>query len=499
MGISAPPEWQTDPAKIKQIGIVCEDVLYVVEHRDPRGVPLRVQGMYPLYSNDPAEIAGIALEQHCGAVWLLTPRPLGFDADDPAYVWHELSAGGAIAGAVVQTRGENGKGVGIPLGIYAPHSNDAWGIAGALRGATVWSLAEGVALAAFTLGQQLRFSPSYTGNTMLRGVLADYERRTGKMIPQLSPEWRKQLHELLPSPIQWRREIGEFEPNTVYHSLSNRYEFTNFDVHIYDRNMSYVSSAREVPVGNPVETSEFHEHCPGLYRVDLPHFGQQWLWEPEMRHHVAYGNIIRIHEGFYWPKTQKIDLRAWVDRIWGDPKEDPPLTGRRGAHAVQGIAGRIAEAIIKKVGVSTIGRLIQHTGRAMVSIEQAHAEGLRILSHESDDMGELTGNVEAEMQLGRDDLVWPHVWGTIISSANERVQHVIATYAPHDTILAYIDQIYTLGLHPELDGDPMKTGGWKYAGSFTVPVRDLEELNTLDAQALVKRFARYQREQGMRE
>jgi hypothetical protein len=481
MAIYAPPAWQADPANVKHIGVVVRGQFYVVEHKDPRGVPLRILESHPIDSM--LEIAETAVTRQCGAVWVLDfgiqYMPETWRGD---YLWHELSTKGGVAGYVVQFKGEDGAGKGAPICIHFVKMNEAWGLASyAHPEFNPQTFAEGVALAAFTLGQQLRFSPSYTGNAMMRRVLANYERHTGRAIPQPSPETRDLCMEHRPSPIQQRMWAiaGEGERITL---------------HIYDRNMSYVSSTREVPVGDPIRVNRFVPHRPGLYNViDLLHpYETRWVWEPELRAIIDNdpdADLWEVVEGYCWPRGDGghiLDMRLWSDRIW---------TARRAARAVDSVAGRIAESIIKKVGVSAVGRLIQHTGRAVVSEGQALLDESLILSYESDDAGELTGNVEVEARIGRDDLVWPHVWGTIISGANERLLHAVATYAPHDTVLMYVDQFYCLERHSELEGDPMKAGGWKYAGAFDVPASDLEALNALGAQELVKAFAKYQREQ----
>lgn len=494
-GIYAPEPWQADPANVKRIMVVVSGEYIVFEHKDPRGLPLKIIERNELpYECNSYELAGLAFATKCGAVWLTDPAPdlLTFDADDSVYTWHELSADGAVCGLVAQKRGADGKGQGMPLAIYNPTVNDPWGIACILpRPYTVDSatraraLAEGVALAAFALGQQLRFSPSYTGNAILRRVLADHPRE----IPPLSQEWRETLYERRPSPVQW------CQPNVAQgmQSAALINGGSDVEVHIYDRNMSYVSSAREVPIGDPVETHEFHPHLPGVYLV-----GDTWMWEPEVRHWLRSITLkgtpppqFYYVTGYYWTKEQRIDLRTWHDRIWA---------ARRASRAVESVAGRIAEALVKKIGVSTVGRLIQRRGRKVCTEAEALRDGLRILNYETDDNGRDTGNVEVEAPLGREDMAWPHVWSTIISNANERLWNAIATYAPHDTILAYVDQFYCLSRHPELDEklDPNKIGGWKYSGSFHVDVSQLERLNTMGAQELVKAFAAMQRAQGMR-
>lgn len=478
MSIYAPPSWQCDPAEVKWVGVVWAGHLYVVTHRDPRrGAAPRIVSRFGLVSGDAAEIAGEAFTHACGAVWVADSNVgLWYASDDPYYLWHEISSGGQIAGLVAQKRGRDRDGIGLPLCIYKPMVNDAWGMGRALVDmpggeSNIVTFVAGLALASFALGQQLRFSASYSGNAMLRTELAAYERRTGREIPPLSAEWRERLAQMLPSPVMWRRRMTARGVGT--HGM--------IPVHLYDRNMSYVSSAREVPTGDPQETRRYRKHLPGVYEAP----DQGILWEPQLRA-TPYEALWR---GYYWPRSQLIDLRWWSERIWD---------ARKQCHATAGPIGRIAEAIVKRVGVATIGRLIQHTGRAMMPIERAKLTGAPVLSYESDARGNLTGNVEVEAQIGRDDLVWPHVWATIISNANERVEATIERHARYDTLLAYVDQFYCIDRHPVLDGDPMKPGGWKYGGCFEVPLADLDALNApeIDAAALVKRFARYRRAQG---
>lgn len=483
MAIYAPPAWQCDPAEVKWLGVVWAGHLYVVTHRDPRrGAAPRIVSRFSLVSGDAgdaAEIAAEAFSHACGAVWIADANyGLWYASDDPYYLWHEISGDGAVAGLVAQKRGRdpNGPaGIGLPLCIYKPMVNDHWGMGSALVDmpggeSSIVTFVAGLALAAFALGQQLRFSPSYSGNAMLRTELAAYERRVGQEIAPLSEEWRERIYQAKPAPLMWRRRMSA--RGAVRGMIP---------VHLYDRNMSYVSSAREVPTGDPRETRKYRKHLPGFY--EAPDRGI--MWEPELRA-TPYEALWR---GYYWPRTQMIDLRWWSARIWD---------ARKQCHATPGPVGRIAEALVKRVGVATIGRLIQHTGRAVMPIERAKLTGAPVLSYESDSRGNLTGNVEVEAPIGRDDLLWPHVWATIISNANERVETTIERHARYDTLLAYVDQFYCLERHLELEGDPMKWGGWKYAGSFDVPLCDIDELNApeVDAQALVKRFARYRRTQA---
>lgn len=496
MVIYCPPDFQTDPAAVKRIAVVSGGKVFAFEHCHPRHETPAVIDVGAVTPFPAMAVFGLGI----AAIWLMPDMRESWPqlADEllhlDGYRSHELSSDGQLAGVVIQR--PTG---GLPMGIYAPFVNDAWGIAIQMENPFIGisDVAEGLALAAHTLSIQLRFSPSYTGLTMLRQELSDWERRRGPL-PELSAEWRERLQELRPTYAVWRRPF----PRHVLRENWSQVRLVQFD-----RNSSFVSSAREVGVGDPVPTIAFIPGAPGVYRVrswtapprytalpgpfcvgegigDYPASSQTpvWAWEPQIRLAIAHGYQPDVAEGYFWPKGQRGQVhdlfRSWQGRLWA---------ARNAARAYGGPAGRIAEAVIKKAGVSTIGRLVQREGRAVVATRAARERGLRILSRETDASGELTGKAEVVMDLGRTDLVQPGWWSTIIANANERLWNALYRAAPHDTIMAYVDALFCLSaLHPELCGDPHKPGAFRDAGAIRVPLDQLDYLDTLSAPDLVK-------------
>ena len=516
MTIYTPPAFQTDPARVKRIAIVQDGRMHIFTISDPR------RGSGAAYADTinlapPHEFLRQVFWANVSAVWMLDGH--GFAASalaivptlarDPQYTAHELSSDGMLCGMIAQRRDPvSGKGRGEPIGIYATWVNDFWGISAAASILSPREVAEGLALASHLLDMQLRFSPSYTGLQMLRQELGQCERRNGDL-PELSPAWREQLlsAEMRPTYAEWRGPLPTATAGP-------------FDVAlwVYDRNSSFVSSAREVGVGDPEPTATYQPGRPGVYRVSswshatywpgmLPgpfcvgegigeypvnHYGPAvWAWEPQIRHAIRAGYQVQIEDGFYWPKGRKEDsrvhdlFRPWQTRFWD---------ARRVARGWGG-PGALAAALVKKIGVATIGRLVQRDGRALMTLEQAQREGLRIVSRETDATGELTGNAEVEMPLGRTDLVQPGWWSTIIANSNERLWNALYTQAPQTTALAYIDGLYLTQEAPALDGDRDKPGGWRAQGRLDIPAGQIERLNELGPGDLVKAFARYDREQ----
>lgn len=517
--IAAPAQWQIDPHRIDRIAVVCGDRLFVFAHRDPRAGCVDVAAYWQIPEDgDLSDIARVAFAAGVGSVWILPLEGGAVGPNDPpwirgwsvytrlamaksamAFTWHELSAnrGTALAGAVAQRLGEDGRGHGLPLGMYATWI-DAWPVLAPLAALRcpeqrARELATGLALAAFALDVQLRYSPSYTGIAVLRETLA--AKRYA--IPPISEDMRDLLDPLLPGPIQWRGPLPE--------RLAGKQRIR---IYKYDRIGSYLASAREVPVGDPVLTDEYHEKLPGCYQVtarapaswpaELPGIFRAgsgagdyprevvgvWAWEPQIRLAERQGWHVLIRDGFYWPKEQKHDLlRAWQQRVWG---------ARVAAEAYPGPAGAVAKAIAKKIGVATVGRLKQKTGHMLVSAEVARTQGWRVESRDTDQRGRLTGLVEVIGELGKTDLLWPHVWATIIAGANERLQSAMITHAPLDTLAAYVDALYTSRPHAELaHGDQL--GKFRLERRQVVARGLLDPSDLLDealsAQAFVKLLA----------
>lgn len=544
-GIFCPPRYQTDPALVTRIALVSATHLFVFSHADPRrnGSAIRCVASVPLLAaalDGPAAwgaaLAAAILDSAAQAVWLVPTGERGLPAqfrtqwpqiaaaiaDSPELAANELSSDGQLAGLRLRRRARDGREVGPVIGVYALWVNDAWGIWQTIQGdgnggMLHRDIAEGLALAAFTLGAQLRFSPSATGLVLLRQELAHWEARNG-VLSSLSDEWRERLEGMRPSYAVWRAPMASmlFLPDDLV------------TLHSYDRNSSFVSSAREVGVGDPLPTAEFQPSRPGVYRLTAWHGDPMesgrytpgpflapgtegdypvhavgvdvWAWEPQIRHAQRVGYEVEIAEGYYWPKRNDAEaggvsrvhdlFRPWQARLWDARHAVQPWTLGNPEHS----AGAVAERIIKTVGVSAIGRLVKGRGRASMSVSAARAQGLRILRRETDADGELTGMAEVEMPAGRLDLQQPGWWATIIANANERLWSALYSQARYDTVLAYQDALYTLNPHPLLAGPRHAPGGWREQARFTVRADALAPLDALGPRELVKALARLRRE-----
>jgi hypothetical protein len=528
MSIYCPPSYQTDPRRVAAVAVIADCRVLVYAHLDPRrGLVPGIRAVYGLHEQTPAALVRALIEQHVAAVWILDLPPAQWRALADAVLAapdldaHILTADGALAGVIAQLRGADGAGHGLPLGIYHPGVQDSWGMAPVLERlrrtasspavAALW-LAEAVMVAAYALDMQLRFSPSYTGLAMLRQEISAYEARGGEL-PELSAEWRERLSALRPTYAVWRTPslaalVGQA-------GLTDQRDAVL--IWAYDRNGSYVSSAREVPVGDPLPTPVYQPQTPGVYRLSVlaapeapadrvpgPFHagasagayptvppGELWAWEPQVRLAIQRGYALHIHEGWYWPKGRRGEggrapdlLRAWQARIW---------SARRAARAIESPAGRIAEALVKRCGVSAIGRLVQRQGEQLMETGEARRRGLRILWRETDERGEPTGRAQVVTDLGRTDLVQPGWWSQIISLANAALWRALYTYASRDTVLAYVDGLYTLAPHPELEHDRDQPGHMRGQGRIAVPRTDLARLDGLGPHELIKALARHAR------
>jgi hypothetical protein len=525
--IAAPARWQVDPAAVKRVAVLCGDQLTIAAHDDPRA-----GGVLDILHEDVGDtlgaIIGQCLDHDCGALWLLPvaawpgtddhpvirawpQRAAGFLAS-PAQrsacgvIAHPLSAGRmskSLAGLIVQRRGPDGAGHGMPVGVYAPWVEDAWGLGAALEAIggdpddRAYYLAEGVALAAYALGTQLRFSPSYSGQQVLRRTLA--HRRVE--IPALSAQARDLVDQYRPTYAQWSRALPAKSLRIVK----------------YDRNSSFVASFGEVPVGEPTSTKVFRDKCPGLYHVasfspprdrgagslpgpfrvgavgevgDYPDRGACWAWEPQLRLAWARGWSVAIDDGWYWPRAQVHDLgRAWREVIWH---------ARGEAEAYGGPVGRIARAIIKRAGVAAVGRLLQSAGHEVMDAGAAVAAGRAIESLEMDDDGEFTGLAEVRAALGRSDLLQPAWWSHIIANATERLFSAVYAHAEQTPVAAYIDAVYCL--HEWDAADPAlaaSLGKWKRESSVSLDAERVAAWNAATtANARVNLYARWAGEVG---
>jgi hypothetical protein len=513
-GIAHAPRWQTDPAKAGPSGVVCGTRVFLFANRDPWQAGRLPVGRAVELGEELEDLTALsrrALTAGIEALWLI-PRSSSPSPDDPPIIreWAALSredrvraaapdldvrplSGFGVLGSGTQAglgiRRRRGEGpAGHVLRLHAPWIGDHWAIAEDLRDLPAdpperaRTAMTGIALAAYALGVRLMASPSGTGMTLLRETLQSQHKEIAA-----PAEWAQELVTAHPIvPLEWARELGPEEsagdPVTVY---------------TYDRNSSYVSSAREVPIGDPVPTASFVPNLPGLYRLSAaapaawpatlpgPFFLPRedaipaypaavrdvWAWEPHIRLALAQGWKLEIHEGYYWPKERRIDLRVWHDRVW-DARRRLAALHREGPAELRGAAA-IASHIIKRAGVAAIGRLAQTYQRAMVTTAAAEAEGWRIGLEETDEWGEYTGRAEAYRAAGKTDLLRPEWRNTIIARANERLLSAAYGQAPADTIGAYVDCLYTTAEHPELAGDPLKVGGFRFKRVSDVPRADL--------------------------
>lgn len=528
-GIAAPPDWQTDPAKLRRIAVICGQHAYVYDHVRPSDHAVDGGRTWdlPLHM-DVAQLCCWALDNGIGALWLLRweqwdipavgnfeplARRLIGESDEglsPLAV-HALSAdrGRVLAGLVAQRCGEGGKGAGPLLMVYATWAG-AWPVLSHLPeghpAVRASLLALGVRLAAYQLGAQLRFSPTYTGRSLLRQSLA--AKRYDLAAAGLSPEAYELVTDHLPHPVQWagrmRLEAEHFfgEPATIYK---------------YDRNASYLAAAAasSVPTGDPVPTEVYMPGCPGFYRVDvlapfewpreLPgpfHVGGgageypgggvafgTWAWEPIIRLALRHGWMVDVIEGSYWPRQRCHQAyRDWATAVWD---------ARTRCREYGGVPGELAAAICKQAGVATIGGIKQHSGRAIMSGEQARAEGLEVLSHAIDDAGDLTGDVTVAARMGRYDIDWPHHWATIIANANERLLEAVYGARGYHPTAAYVDAVYCASPWPTEAVESERLGKWKLESRTVAPAEQVARLNECEsAEAWVKLLAAIRREEA---
>lgn len=514
--IYAPPPWIADPSRVARIGIVTSGYVFVLVHK-PRAelvCTLRLrEGSHARRdgADDLRELICWAIKQEVFALWLLPSaqqpyypmrlietwahsvrRYLDEQMRPAGYTAHELSNGDQIAGLIVKRTGG-----GAPVVVYAPWVGDPWALAplfdqlgSAEPLERAQTLARGLYLAAFLLGQQLRYTPSYTGLAVLRQTLA----RKPYAIPALSDEWKEAIYQVRPTYIHWHNP--RFTPHSGGETL---YKF--------DRNASFLASAGDVGVGDPQLVGEYVPYLPGFYRLSgaasvyMPHLPgpfrsgpvgtagvyppyavhNVWAWEPTIRLAKQQGWRVQIHEGYVWPKEQKHNIfRAWRERLSG---------ARYRAEAYgTAIEGRIARAIIKRASVAAIGRLLQSTGRAVMSVQEAADGDYPIHLYGIDEWGRADGTAEVEATLGRTDLLQPHWWSTIIADAGRALYSQLYRMAHHQPIAAYVDAIYCAQCWPVTEISPL-VGKYKLEWARTVDPDVFEHLAEISTATLIKRFA----------
>lgn len=498
-----------EPARMKRIGVIGATLSFF-DHKDPGTGSAKFLGgdlielcddiMAPIhcaYVNQCGSLWITARATTCGALQETVEDVLrrGTTVEWAGYQYRvtPLSIGGRsgaqLCGITVR-RLVDGEEKGNPMCVYDLRLGDGWGIP---RDICAVQLATSICLASYALNMQLRFSPSYTGLMVLREEL----QRWGE-IPTLSSEWQTAIRAVMAHPFAWSRPLTPTERDQETVLIAK-----------FDRNGSYVSSAREVPLGDPTLTYRFHPGMPGVYLLDasapatypadvpglfysergLDHYPHQveqvWAWEPQIRLALKHGWQITIHQGYSW--LGKHDLfRSWQERIWA---------ARRicAAHP-DAVIARCAEGMIKQIGVTAIGRLRQTRGHQMTSAAEAEAAGQAVQWYERDDQGGLTGMVAVETDTGRDDLYQPAWWSTFVANAVERLQSAILAHAAMGAAPfgAWVDAYYVLGLAaPEALIDPLKPGKFRLDSLITADPADIPA----QAQPLVSWFANKKRAQ----
>ena len=506
--LHVPQPWQIDPANDGRIGVLCGPALYTFTSKDPGQTDPAPEGMIPFAGEGLPELLRVASRSKLSAIWLV---PLGasigrldapllrgwtgqtFSRDrkllEKSFSLHELTARGGRGGearfAGIVARALNpttGKPTGAVIRVIAPWVQDQWRLPKGLPDLSsdpirrASQFAGSVLRAAFALGAQLRFSPSYVGLSMLRQELGRWQRRGVDFT--LDGAWRERFDALRATPIQWARPGEKAPPPALGTGPTPAVTLWK-----YDRNGSYVASAREVPTGPPLPLDGRKglmatEKLPmGLYQVratppawfdpaKLPGPFREhnrwtgspeaaWTWEPQIRLAQRHGWTIELLDGWFWPKSHIHDLfRSWQTRIFA------------ARAATEG--DRIANGIVKQVGVATIGRLVSTGGRAVVTEQEAERRGLPILWRVSD-AGKPTGMVEVELEAGRVDLIRPDWWSLIIANAVERLLERAYTVGRETTVLLYVDALYSTMPIAELAGPPDKPGGFKLEAARSVP------------------------------
>lgn len=413
--------------------------------------------------------------------WCADPELLRGDEYLGKYAWHLLSARGPLKGAQSEPAGLfvvsiNGK---HSLAVYALQASHAWPFlrmlddVPAVSEARAATVASAWLLAGYTTGCRLRFSPSYTGLQLMRQTL----RGRSVEMPPVSPAYRDLILEHRPVPVAWMRP-------TISGELHGERDCVA--VWSYDRNSSYVTSARAVPIGDPIHIRpvtfgkgelpafglyridavapvEYSFRLPGYFRTAPGHYPREvvdvWAWEPQIRAALAAGWSVRAHGGYAWPRAQMPDLlRTWQERLWSARRECAAV-GQR-PRQIARAAGRIAEAIVKDVGRAAIGRLMQQTGHAAATLDDAEAMGNRITGIGVGHHGLMSGYVEVENEILHDDLARPEWWAAIVANANERLQTAAWQHCGENILGEYVDELVTVEPVEKLCGHPLKAGGW---------------------------------------
>ena len=505
-GLMIPPRWSCDPAQAGKVAVLVGDELYTFTNEPPRD---NAKWPWPLVFDGGMErvksavtFCGLLIGLLADGVETLMVTPMlgnRFDSQfDHEMVrdWprcalpealeyesagelkvHPLSSrsfGLSSLGGVVAQFAQGGP----LLCVYGPDALEGWGLLDDGLPSITWFRARVLASAwlhaSYALGQRLRFSASYSGLALMRQQLASQEKRLNLEPPD--EDYRALIRGAQAHPLSWARPYVRPAPANPLEA-----DAETVPVWAYDRNFSWITSAREVPVGNPEPVHEVIVNTPGVYFVSMtpPADALQdlalepgpicengrwvhetrgaWAWEPTLRYALAHGYHVEVITGYAWPRSQRVDLRSWNDRVWAARRELASLSQAR--EFLAGDVGRLGERLVKAAARAALGRLNQVRGYAMASLTTIDPEDARHL--DIGDHGELTGYGEVEAPLGRSDLVRPEWWSTFVSQANERLLTVAHLYAPtHQVVCAYFDGVYLLREAPELDGPPLKAGGW---------------------------------------
>ncbi len=339
-------------------------------------------------------------------------------------------------------------------------------------------IARGLFLAADLLGVRLRYTPGASGRVLMIATLkhSHYAQRGGEL--NMSQEWKDRIAALV------AKDTGPLTPQMHYARPLRETEQQGCDpvtLYSYDRNMSFVSSAYEVPCGEPTEVHAYQPGLLGAYRVnasapaewpqELPGYigvrtGEAygawprevcgaWAWSHQIAAAMRQGWRVDVLEGFVWQREQKHALlKPWSEAVWSARLRARDLREKYGASA------EIAEGIIKQCGVAAIGRLKQAKSHAIIRPEQVETRDARILTLVPDDTGEWSGLVEAFFDRSPDLLYQPAWWATIVSLATERLV-AGCLQAGTRTLAAYVDGILAAAPVPALAGEATKRGGWR--------------------------------------
>jgi len=474
-----------------KLGIVYGASLYIFAVRDPRPELLPIAETIVPLGDDVADSEHLVtlLKQHsCRTCWLLpvakmptpgdAPLVAGFERTD----FYDLNMRDAtrlyqpltgqhnrLVGATVKQL-DRGSPIGQPYMIYASWANtfNTEGVFSIEGESRVNVLAGALLLASFTLNIHLRYSASWSGQCILREELQSWVKEL-EGFPTLSEKALDLLDQYHARWLLWTRPVDEHEYQGV--------------IYQYDRNWSFVSSAREVPVGNPTRTSVYEPSLHGFYRLDASApdgWSTKWpgvfidkegnyplrvsngvAWNPQVALAMKLGWKVNVKDGFVWQKQQKHDLfRSWQERLWKARRECETLKATMKGYS-QHIAA-IAVKIIKLIGVSAIGKLMQSTSNYLMDTDVAVAQGKEIVSIERSRNFQLTGRAQVREERSS-DLYQPGWWSAIISRQTERIQSALYGIAGDATMGCYIDCLYCVRPVEGLDGDKLKTGGFRLA------------------------------------